>query len=222
MMTLLLRLPCREVGDVSQRFAHRLAPNHYTARSARGRTDPMTIPAALDLEFAAGDPPGDDPSRGAQRQHPAGDPGSGGRTSGGVSADFPWIYWKTRRPSIAPKKPLRALLPQAFHAIRPEPQPMGQWTTTCCSAGSLGCRWTCRCGTRRPVRRTATVQMRAMLRRASFRQRAADATEWKGPADGGPRSTRHSPAHGTRNGPAAVETFSRMAVSVTISLPSRR
>jgi len=43
-----------------------------------------------------------------------------------VSADFPRIYSKTGQPSIAPEKLLRALLPQAFHAILPERLPMGQ------------------------------------------------------------------------------------------------
>jgi len=142
---LLLGFPHREVGDVSQRFARQLAPNHYTARSARGRTDPMTIPAVLELKFAAGDPPGDDPSRGAQRQHPAGDPGSGGRTSGGVSADFPWIYWKTGRPSIAPEKPLRALsrpcpVPESRRHSSSRASRVGRATTRCAVAGVWSAR----------------------------------------------------------------------------------
>ena len=42
------------------------------------------------------------------------------------SPDVADLYSKTRRPSIAPEKLLRALLLQAFYTIRSEHQPIEQ------------------------------------------------------------------------------------------------
>ena len=67
-----------------------------------------------------------------------------------MSAQLERVYSTTGRPSIPPEQLLRALLLQVLYTVR------RSWTTTCCFGGSLGCTWTPRSGTRRPVRRTGT------------------------------------------------------------------
>jgi transposase len=65
-----------------------------------------------------------------------------------LSPEFSKLYSPYGRASIAPEKRLRALLIQAFFGIRSERQLMEQslprrrpgYATTCCSAGSSGCR----------------------------------------------------------------------------------
>jgi transposase len=62
-----------------------------------------------------------------------------------LSPDFSGLYAPIGRPSIAPEKPLRALL-QAFYTIRSERQLMEQMIIMCCSGGLWVCRWMRRSG----------------------------------------------------------------------------
>ena len=64
-----------------------------------------------------------------------------------LSSTFERMYAEEGRPSIAPERLLRALLLQALFTIRSERQLISRSLITCCSAGSSGCRLTCRSGT---------------------------------------------------------------------------
>src|SRR6185437_6616088 len=65
------------------------------------------------------------------------------------------LYSQTGRPSIAPERLIRALLLQVLYSIRSERLLVEHSSTTCCSAGSWGCRWMSRCGITRASARTA-------------------------------------------------------------------
>src|ERR1700674_5774119 len=59
-----------------------------------------------------------------------------------MSPKFRKLYSDVGRPSIAPERLLRSLLLQIFYSVRSERMLISNCSTTCCSGGSWGWRWT--------------------------------------------------------------------------------
>src|SRR3984885_11261808 len=63
-----------------------------------------------------------------------------------MSPQFAKLYSEVGRPSIAPERLFRSLLLQIFYSVRSERMLIEHSSTTCCSGGLWGWRWTRECG----------------------------------------------------------------------------